>query len=100
MNSVLILKVQNNTYEEETFDVINTSTARTDGLRKLTLVLQGGQFEPLWFIGQQFPDELIKPAKRKSTMTQFSYVTKKHRHHHHHHHHHHKQNAQNDVFAK
>ena len=25
---------------------------------------------PLWFVGQQSPDELIKPAKRKSTMTQ------------------------------
>ena len=25
---------------------------------------------PLWFNGQLFPDELMKPAKRKSPMTQ------------------------------
>ena len=32
--------------------------------------VEGGQLERLWFIGQHFPDKLMKPAKRKSTMTQ------------------------------
>ena len=73
----LILIVQNNTYNEETFNVTNTSTAWTAGLRKLTLVCQGGPeiwavnlwTVSLWFKGQQFPDVLMKPAKRKAPIT-------------------------------
>ena len=34
--------MQNNTYEEETFNVTNTSIARTTRLHKLTLALHGG----------------------------------------------------------
>ena len=29
-----------------------------------------GEFVPLWFNGQQFPDELMKPAKQKAPVTQ------------------------------
>ena len=29
-----------------------------------------GELVPLWFSGQRFPDELMKPAKRKAPMTQ------------------------------
>ena len=29
-----------------------------------------GDFVPLWFKGQQFPDVLMKPAKRKALMRQ------------------------------
>ena len=61
----MILKVQKNIYEKETFNVVNTSIARTAGWRKLTFVLQGVQLVPLWFNGKQFPDELIKPEKTK-----------------------------------
>ena len=38
----LTLKVKNNKYDKETFNVTNTSIARTAGLLKLTLVRQGG----------------------------------------------------------
>ena len=29
-----------------------------------------GKLMPLWFMGQQFPDELMKPAKSKAQMMQ------------------------------
>ena len=74
----MILKVQNNIYEEETFNVTYASTAQTFALRKFTLVLvlhagpetQTVPLVPLWFNGQQFQDDLMKPAKRKTSMTQ------------------------------
>ena len=36
-----------------------------------------GELLPLRFIGQQFPDELMKPAKRKASVTQNSVCNKK-----------------------
>ena len=34
-----------------------------------------GELVPLWFKGQQFPDKLMKPEKRKAPITQMPHVT-------------------------
>ena len=68
--------MQNNTYDEEIFNVTNTSIAQTSGLRKLTIVVQGGP--EIWTVnlclcgsvGNSFPMSLSIPVKRKSPMTQ------------------------------
>ena len=63
----------------------------TSGLTRNT----GGELS--WFNGQQFPDGLMKPTKRKAPWRRFPYVKKKQHHHHHYQHHHHKHRPSKDF---
>lgn len=68
---------------------MNTSIAQATGLRKLNPCTSGWTRntggELLWFNGQQFPDELMKPTNRKTPKRQNTICNKQTNKHHHYH---------------
>ena len=80
----LILKKENKTCEEETFNLISTSIAPTAGLCKLTLVLQDGpetrtvSFCLCVSLCNSIQSRLRNLQKERHRWPRISYVSKKH----------------------